>query len=279
LPLIADITIIRMTGLDAEKFAQSQFMGDISALSAGQWQWSGWLSAKGRVQALFALMRLAQGELLLLLLDAPPLPFIAALQRFVFRSKVSIKLDTSMAIAADWTSFIATGVSRDSVLEGSNGAIGLDFGTDEAARRAWLVPAGESPSAEATRRWREFDLRHGLPRWSAAREHSWTPHMLSLDRLRAFSVKKGCYPGQEIVARTHFLGQTKRQAWWLEGESLRAGDAVLDAEGRGLGEVIESTHDGHGALAVLAAHVGIEAQVRGLKARVSVPTEGLARPN
>jgi folate-binding protein YgfZ len=278
-PLIADIAIIRLTGPDAEKFAQSQFMGDVNALAPGQWQWSGWLSAKGRVQALFALLRVAQGELLLLLLDVPAQPFVDALQRFVFRSKVFIALDTSWAVAADWTPFASAHPSRDRVLEGREGALGLDVGTEASARRAWLVPIGGTPSPEASRRWREFDLRHGLPRWSASREHSWTPHMLSLDRLRAFSVKKGCYPGQEIVARTHFLGQTKRQAWWVEGESLASGDTVSDVQGRVLGEVIESTADGRGALAVLAAPPGIEAQVRGHSVRISLPTEGMARPN
>lgn len=279
LPLIADIAIIRLAGSDAEKFAQSQFMGDVNALAPGQWQWSGWLSPKGRVQALFALVRVAQGELLLLLLDAPAQPFIDGLQRFVFRSKVSIALDASLAVAADWAPFASAHPSRDRVLEGHHGALGLDVGTEATARRAWLVPAVGTPSPEAARQWREFDLRHGLPRWSAAREHSWTPHMLSLDRLRAFSVKKGCYPGQEIVARTHFIGQTKRQAWWVEGDSLASGDTVSDAQGRALGEVIEATADGRAALAVLAAPPGTEAQVRGLSVTLSLPTEGLARPN
>ena len=53
-------------------------------------------------------------------------------------------------------------------------------------------------------------MRHGLPRLPASQREQWTPQQLALDRLAAYSVKKGCYPGQEIVARTHFLGKAKR---------------------------------------------------------------------
>jgi len=68
-------------------------------------------------------------------------------------------------------------------------------------------------------RWRAEDLVHGLPRLDAAQSEQWTPQMLSLERLRAFSVRKGCYPGQEIVARTHFLGKQKRELVLLRGDA------------------------------------------------------------
>ena len=73
----------------------------------------------------------------------------------------------------------------------------LDVRSPGVRRGLRLGPRGTEPvDPTATDRWRETDLRHGLPRWSAGREHGWTPHMLSLDRLKAFSTRKGCYPGQ-----------------------------------------------------------------------------------
>src|SRR3546814_8275618 len=77
--------------------------------------------------------------------------------------------------------------------------------------------------------------------------------MLSLDRLAAYSVKKGCYPGQEIVARTHYLGQAKRSLVRLRSSAtLAAGDEVT-ADNRALGSVVcaERSDDGWQALAVL----------------------------
>ena len=64
------------------------------------------------------------------------------------------------------------------------------------------------PATDAA--WLADDLAHGLPRLDESQREAWTPQMLSLERLHAFSLKKGCYPGQEIVARTHYLGQAKR---------------------------------------------------------------------
>jgi len=79
---------VTLTGADAARFAQAQFMNDVAALPAGQWQWNGWLTPKGRVVALFALIKRAEDDLVLVLLDADPAEFCAALSRFVFRSKV-----------------------------------------------------------------------------------------------------------------------------------------------------------------------------------------------
>ena len=84
--------------------------------------------------------------------------------------------------------------------------------------------------ANPASRWRGFDLSHGLPRLAADQSEAWTPQQLSLDRLRAFSVKKGCYPGQEIVARTHFLGKVKRELVRLQGPGVDALDDVMGGE-------------------------------------------------
>jgi hypothetical protein len=77
--------------------------------------------------------------------------------------------------------------------------------------------------------------------------------MLSLDRLQAFSLRKGCYPGQEIVARTHYLGQAKRQLARLAGAGLQAGLEIRDGSGHGVGSLVCATSDGREGLAVLAA--------------------------
>ena len=277
--LIGDITLLSIQGPDAEAFAQSQLMNDVLALPIGGWHWNGWLSAKGRVLALFALARTAPGELLLVVLDEPASALREGLQRFVFRSKVTLTVREGLGAFAVLSATSAPGVAKDAVAYASDGALILDLGADGEERQLRIAPRGEgSADAEATRRWRDADLRHGLPRWPRGREHSWTPHMLSLDRLNAFSTRKGCYPGQEIVARTHFLGQSKRQAWWLEGVGLQAGQAVADAEGRPVGEVIDATGDGRAALAVAAlAHAGA-VQCAGNPAQASPPLTGLARP-
>lgn len=281
LPLLGDIAILRVLGPDAEAFAQSLLMNDVLALDVGHWQWNGWLSAKGRVLALFALARVAPGDLLILLLDPPADSFSASLGRFVLRRKVTISEETGLGAFAEWATTRQDGNGRDALLRALDDptVIGFDLTADGGPRRCWIAPRGGSPiDREATRRWRDDDLRHGLPRTAPDRDHGWTPHMLSLERLKAFSVRKGCYPGQEIVARTHFLGQSKRQTWWIEGHGLAAGQAVHAADGRNVGEVIDATADGCGALAVAALPAPGPVRCGTAEAAAREPLAGLARP-
>lgn len=285
LPLLADIAVLRLHGPDAEAFAQSQFMNDVLALEPGHWHWNGWLSAKGRVQALFALGRVAPGDLLLLLLDHPPAPFRAGLERFVLRRKLKIREESTLGVFAEWpaTPTERYGEDRSGALVHEADApevIGFDLTAEGGSRCCWVAPRGMAEvDIEATRRWRDDDLRHGLPRFVSEGEQGWTPHMLSLDRLKAFSVKKGCYPGQEIVARTHFLGQSKRQAWWIDGSGLAAGQPVLDPEGRAVGELVDASADGRGALAVAALPGPGPVGCRDGQGSARPPLGGLARPN
>ena len=89
LPL-PDYRLLEIAGRDAMAFAQAQFMNDVAALADGQWQWSGWLTPKGRVVALFALLRLDDRTLWLLLPDFAPVDLAAALRTYVFRSHVTM---------------------------------------------------------------------------------------------------------------------------------------------------------------------------------------------
>ena len=277
--LIGDLTLLSMQGPDAEAFAQSQTMNDVQGLAVGHWHWNGWLNAKGRVLALFALARPAPGELLLVVLDESALALRDGLQRFVFRSKVRLVVRDDLGAFAEAAEAPSPLEARDRCMQEADGGLILDLSTEHGARRLRIAARGDHAiDADATRRWREADLRHGLPRWPAGREHGWTPHMLSLDRLKAFSTRKGCYPGQEIVARTHFLGQSKRQAWWLDGVGLATGQAVSDAEGRSTGEVVEATADGRGALAVAALPAAGPVVGAHGPALASPPLTGLARP-
>ncbi|KLD77547.1 aminomethyltransferase, partial [Xanthomonas hyacinthi DSM 19077] len=87
---LPDLQYVALSGADAVAFAQAQFANDVQALRNGHWQWSAWLSAKGRVIALFALLRRADDAVLLLLPDGGAADLATALNRFVFRRKVRI---------------------------------------------------------------------------------------------------------------------------------------------------------------------------------------------
>ncbi len=244
---LTGFSVLELAGPEAIAFAQAQFMSDLRTLAVGRWQWSGWLTPKGRVIALFALLKLAEDRLWAVLPDFPADEFAARLQRFVFRSKVKLAVRGDMAAAAafDADADIAAD-ARNVVRGGVDDGMALDFGGDGGSRFLVLLPQGHAALRAADPQrdlaWRRADVAHGLPRLDAGQIEAWTPQMLSLERLRAYSVKKGCYPGQEIVARTHFLGQAKRGLVRLTGGALAAGAAVF-AEAQPVGSVICTAGD------------------------------------
>ena len=254
LPALSGFGVLAVDGPQAGAFLQAQLMNDVAALAVSAWQWNGWLTAKGRVVALFALLRTGDESFRLVLPDVPAEELRAALGRYVFRSKVTLRVADELACAAEFDVASDAEVPRDMARSCGDGW-SLDWSGAMSSRRLWLLPpdacAGSDPGDDAI--WRTADLWHGLPRLSAAQREAWTPQMLSLQRLRAFSVKKGCYPGQEIVARTHFLGQAKRGLELIAGEGLEDGAHVATADGAVQGTVVSVAAEGGLALAVVNA--------------------------
>lgn len=210
---------VQLSGRDALAFAQAQFANDVALLVDDAWQWSLWLSPKGRVMALFALLRLGPESLLLWLPDVAAAQLAEQLLRFRFRSKLEITPLPHVRIAGSFASPVAHGLaaegSRAAITRDAGGAwqqIALDLGASQDRSLLLRAETDETtaPDPGTDARWRLQDIAHGLPRLEPEQAEAYTPQMLGLDRLRAFSVKKGCYPGQEIVSRTHFLGQAKR---------------------------------------------------------------------
>ena len=222
--------LLRLQGPEAEAFAQSQFANDVAKLAPGQWQWSCWLNAKGRVLDVFALARLAEGDLLLILPDGGAEILGQALQRFVFRRKVKLALDT-LPVYAHFGAPVTAAGNQLAISE--SGVIELDWGSPGLPRSLLVGPIEHAIDDPAhVELWNQADLRLGLPRLDTDQRETWTAQQLGLDRLEGYSVRKGCYPGQEIVARTHFLGKAKRATVLLDGipAAIGAGTAVLAGE-------------------------------------------------
>ena len=276
-PALSGFGLLSVAGPDAAGFLQSQLMNDVAALAAGQWQWNGWLTPKGRVIALFALLRLAPDRFLLVLPDHPAAELRAALQRFVFRSKLALD-DAPGWIAASGPDLATP--APDRVAGEEPGALAMDFGEAALPRTLWLLPAGDAalapPDPAADAAWLARDLACGLPRLPAGQREAWTPQMLSLGRLSAFSLRKGCYPGQEIVARTHYLGQSKRELVRILGDGLAPGLAVSAGEAS-VGTLVCVASDGREGLAVLGAGEHGDLHVEGRPARLATLNEGLRR--
>ncbi len=239
-------SLLALTGRDACAFAQAQFMNDVAALAPNQWQWNGWLTAKGRVMALFALLKWDAETLWLVLPDVPAADLATQLRRYVFRSKLSLTPRDDLFIGGRFAPPVH---AHGNTTSQTDDAAELDWSGAGGARTLRITSTPMVADAAYSAQWQQADLVHGLPRLPASQAEQWTPQQLSLERLQAFSVKKGCYPGQEIVARTHFLGQAKRGLARLHAASALAVGAEIHSDGRSVGNVISAA--GGAALAVL----------------------------
>jgi folate-binding protein YgfZ len=247
-------SLLTLEGPDAVAFIQAQSMNDVKALVDGQWHWNGLLNPKGRLIALFALVRIRADLLYLLSPDFPAEKIGQHLQRFIFRSKVKLNFASDKIFAVEFDCQPAPELARDFISSDTEHGVVLDLSSDAGTRRLWIIPAALAANvptdAAVEAIWRDTDLTHGLPRLSETQMELWTPQMLSLERLNAFSLKKGCYPGQEIVARTHYLGQAKRQTRLVVAEHLSAGALIYRDEEK-IGEVICVTTGQGTGLAIL----------------------------
>jgi folate-binding protein YgfZ len=233
--------VLEITGADAIAFAHAQFASDVRALADRQWQWSAWLSAQGRVRAFFRVVRIGDERLLLILQGGAAETLRAGLAPFVFRAKVQLRAVASWhAIGFERLGDVfdylgAVPGASDVVVAGDHLGTALP-----GLQPRWYVlgetqlPATIDASPAALNRWNAADVAAGIVEVGDPQADRFLPSWLGLDELGAVSVRKGCYPGQEIVARLHFKGGNKR---WLQQLAFSA-DAMPEA-----GTSLAADHD------------------------------------
>ena len=225
---------LALRGADAARFAHAQLANDVASLPDASWQWNALLSAQGRVVALVLLLRVSGEELVLLAPHGRAADVATRLQRYVLRSRVQLVLETG------WQAIGELGAGTGGALARGGTAV-LHEGQWRIALNGWgarVLLAGEQSGAGAgTSRtaldaWQRADVRDAIPWIDAAVAEEFIPQALALDRLEAYSLSKGCYPGQEIVARTHYLGRSKRSLLRFRGPGSAppaAGERLLQA--------------------------------------------------
>ena len=242
---LSDFGLIRASGVDAGTLLQNLLTNDVSGITASTVRFAGMCTPKGRLLATMLIWR--DGEDFLLLLPSDVLAgILKKLTMYVLRSKVKL------ADATD--EFALIGVSRPVAV--------LDLNDDAAARSVVPVVGGGAIRLDATRwilcmtpavavaRWAELcthatavgteawqwlEIQAGQPRVVAATQEAFVPQMLNMELpdVGGVSFTKGCYPGQEIVARTQYLGKIKRRMYrvhFAAGEKFAAGAPVFSPQ-------------------------------------------------
>jgi folate-binding protein YgfZ len=245
MPTSCSAETLLIEGADAMAFTHAQFSSKVSSLAIGQWQFSAWLNPQGRVRALFHLARLADDRLLLLLRGGDASSMANDLQRFVFRSKLALNTLPKRALATGPAMPMHT--ARE-----EKGALSLGCGSHSLR----ISEPGFGDTA-----WHSLQLHAGWPWLPTQLLNELLPAALSLQHLQAVAVDKGCYPGQEIVARLHFRNGHKRHLHSVTlSQPAGAGDVLRDDD-REVGLVLDvvAANDGVEALVVLSDDVAARA--------------------
>jgi folate-binding protein YgfZ len=195
--------LLAVTGADARAFLHAQLTNDIVNLPADRAALAGWCTAKGRLLATLLVIPSADGFLLQLARDIAP-AVAKRLSMFVLRSKVKIT-DESANLAqtgvwtGDWT-------QAEVAWEGPIVRVRVGEG-----RYLVIGPGSSEPCGKGEDAWTLAEIRAGRPFISAATQDKFVPQMVNLETLGGINFQKGCYPGQEIVARSQYRGEVKRR--------------------------------------------------------------------
>lgn len=243
--------LLRFSGEDTQAFLQGQFSSDVKALGEHDAQYSSYSTAKGRMLASFLIFRTAGDYWLEMSADILP-AIQKRLSMYILRSKTkAVDASTDYALIG-----IAGPKAQDIIKNLSDGASSAPLSTAQVdaltlitlteGRYQLLVPAeraaetwhklaanGATPADESI--WRLSDIRAGIPWVSSTTQEEFVPQMVNLDLIGGVSFSKGCYTGQEIVARTQHLGKIKRRMFRarIAADTTVSGQEVFSPEMNG----------------------------------------------
>ncbi|WP_228125762.1 YgfZ/GcvT domain-containing protein [Alcaligenes faecalis] len=216
---LPDLCVLQFQGADAVSFLHAQVSNDLEHLAADRACIAAYCTAKGRSLATMVLWREQDETVFALVRRDLSEALIKRLRMFVLRSKVTISLaELQVYGVADQSAAQAVwNLQRegdDTLIQAPGDLDGLN--------RHWRISPQQDTNAQASEgRWETADILAGLPWISADTQDLFIPQTLNLDLIDGINFKKGCYPGQEVVARSHYRGTIKRRM-------MAARTAVLD---------------------------------------------------
>jgi len=271
---LSHLSIIEAKGEDCDDFLQGQLTNDIRLLTPAMGQLSSYCSPKGRMLALMRMFKSGDSTFMLLpseILEAT----LKRLTMFVMRSKVSMT-----DVSDQWVCFGISGANAKSALQqhisplpeagsdvtSQNGTTVLSLSSHQpryivitSADRAQEIWRSLSTqfTISSKSQWDLLDIEVGLPNIVAATIEAFVPQMVNLHTLNGVNFKKGCYTGQEVIARMQYLGKLKRRMYHAHVETdgaPMAGDEIespQSSSGQGAGRIVTAAPGADGGYELL----------------------------
>ena len=233
--------VIRAAGGDAATFLHNQLTHDFASLQADQARLAAFCTAKGRMLANFIGFTAAPGEILLVVSRDLLPATLKRLSMFVLRSKVKLTdatddLKLAGVAGAAMTDLTGPTPVPWSKREAAGGWLITLYPADDQPRGLWVGPAsapGPQGPALPADLWAWSEVRSGVATLNAAVTEAFVPQMLNYESVGGVNFKKGCYPGQEVVARSQFRGTLKRRGYLVHSDvPLAAGQEVFHESDR-----------------------------------------------
>lgn len=248
---ISQLGVIRAVGEDAASFLHGQLTQDFALLDARHARLAAFCSAKGRMLASFIGFRHGTDEILLVCDRSLLAPTLKRLSMFVLRAKCRLSDATAdfalhglAGSAAE--AFLAAGTAPWTRTTEADATVVALYPAAGRSRALWVAPAGTpAPQGPALSeaQWQWSEVQSAVATLSAPVVDAFVPQMLNYESVGGVNFKKGCYPGQEVVARSQFRGTLKRRAYLVHADQpLAAGQEVFapDEPEQATGTVVQA---------------------------------------
>ncbi len=272
--ILADLSylsVIKISGNDAEQFLQGQFTNDVTQVNANQSQLSAWCSPKGRILVTFLLLKRDNAYYLVLPQDSVATT-LKRLQLYVLRANVQLEVANQQLVRLG----IAGNKSTQLLNDYYNGELPSSINTSLTIEqttiiripgtqpRYFLLTATPQPIWHSLAQqirpvgaaiWQWLDIQAGLPQIGAATSDEFVPQMVNYPVIGGVSFKKGCYTGQEVVARMQYLGSLKRRMYLAKITTTtlpQPGDTLYLANEQNVGKIVNAQWDSPNSVLVLA---------------------------
>ena len=222
--LLESLGLIAVTGEDAANFLHSQLTNDVEHLGLAQGQLAGYCSPKGRLLATFLMWRTADAIMIQLPRALQP-AIQKRLQMFVLRAKVKLAdvTDEHHIVGMIAPNIPALPATPYTAVHDAAGTLLRLADSDGQTRAQWILRRDHADAQATLARltseltqvpaaiWELAEIHAGIPQITAATQEQFVPQMINYELIGGVNFKKGCYPGQEIVARSQYLGKLKRR--------------------------------------------------------------------
>ena len=246
---LSHLGVIRVEGEDAAKFLHGQLTQDFSLLNLEQARLAAFCSAKGRMQASFIGFKRSPTDILLVCSGDLLAATLKRLNMFVMRAKARLT-DASAAFAlyglAGSAVQPAAGSDAWRLTRAGDACLVNLYPANGIARQLWVAPVdAAAPQGEllALEAWAWSEVRSGIATLSQPVFEAFVPQMLNYESVGGVNFKKGCYPGQEVVARSQFRGTLKRRAFVAHCDApLTVGQEIFNSAdaGQPVGLVVQA---------------------------------------